>query len=99
MFWKVRPIPSAVIACGGMFTTSAPSNTIDPDVGLYTPVSWLKNVVLPAPLGPISATIEPRGIVKSMSSEARRPPNSLRTFVATRRLPSSLISRRPGCGR
>ena len=34
MFWNVRPMPSAVIACGGMSTTSVPSNRIDPDVGL-----------------------------------------------------------------
>ena len=34
MFWNVRPMPSAVIACGGMLTTSVPSNTIEPDVGL-----------------------------------------------------------------
>ena len=33
MFWNVRPIPSATIACGGFPTTSVPSNTIDPDVG------------------------------------------------------------------
>ena len=98
MFWNVRPIPRAVIACGGMWTTSVPSNTIDPDVGLYTPVSWLKKVVLPAPFGPISATIAPRGMTKSMSSEAMSPPNSFRTFVATSRLSSGLISRPSGCG-
>ncbi len=79
MFWNVRPMPSAVIAWGGRSTTSTPSNRIDPDVGLYTPVSWLKNVVLPAPFGPISATMEPRAIVKSMSSVATSPPNSLRS--------------------
>ena len=86
MFWNVRPTPSAAIACGGFPDDLRPSNTIEPEVGLYTPVSRLKNVVLPAPFGPISATIEPRGIVKSTSSvTAMRPPNSLRTCVATRR--------------
>ncbi len=34
MFWNVRPMPRAVIACGGMLTTSVPSNTIEPEVGL-----------------------------------------------------------------
>ena len=34
MFWKVRPMPSAVIACGGLSLTSTPSNTIRPSVGL-----------------------------------------------------------------
>ena len=35
MFWNVRPMPSAVIACGGRSsTTSVPSNTIEPEVGV-----------------------------------------------------------------
>src|SRR4029453_6857763 len=51
----------------------------------------LKNVVLPAPFGPISETTAPRGIVKSTSSVATRPPNSLRTCSATRRLPFWLL--------
>src|SRR5262245_62888531 len=37
----------------------------------------------------MSATIEPRGIVKSTSSVATRPPNSFRTFSATSRLSGS----------
>src|SRR6266508_2447021 len=45
----------------------------------------LKNVVLPAPFGPIRLTIERSGIVKSRSLTARRPPNSLRAFSATSR--------------
>src|SRR6266511_3889298 len=51
----------------------------------------LKNVVLPAPFGPIRLTIRPRGIVKSTSSVATSPPNSLRTFSATSRLPFPLL--------
>src|ERR1700674_1347099 len=38
----------------------------------------LKNVVFPAPFGPIRLTIDPLGTVKSTSSTATRPPNSLR---------------------
>ena len=34
MFWNVRPIPSSVIACGGLSLTSTPSKTICPPVGL-----------------------------------------------------------------
>src|SRR6185503_2607330 len=45
----------------------------------------LKKVVLPAPFGPISETIDPCGIVKSMLFVATRPPNSLRTVSATSR--------------
>src|SRR3954447_20770942 len=39
----------------------------------------LKNVVLPAPFGPIRLTIVCCGMVKSTSSTATRPPNSLRS--------------------
>ena len=85
MFWNVRPIPRSVIACGGFAVTSSPSKTIVPPVGLYTPVSMLKKVVLPAPFGPMSDTIERSGMTKSTSFTATSPPNSLRTAVATRR--------------
>src|SRR6185437_10204787 len=44
----------------------------------------LKNVVLPAPFGPISETIAPRGTVKSTSLLATRPPNSLRSCRVSR---------------
>src|SRR5262245_59135057 len=44
----------------------------------------LKNVVLPAPFGPIRLTIDPSGMVKSTSSTAVRPPNSLRSCSALR---------------
>src|SRR5918994_1872395 len=54
----------------------------------------LKKVVLPAPFGPISETIEPCGIVKLTSFVAIRPPNSLRTSSATSR---SVILAVPVC--
>src|SRR5215212_11789739 len=52
----------------------------------------LKKVVLPAPFGPISETIEASGIVKSTSFVAIRPPNSFRTLSARRR---SVIAQLP----
>src|SRR4051794_186446 len=51
----------------------------------------LKNVVLPAPFGPIRLTTFPRGIVKLTSSDATSPPNSLRMCSATRSSPCSLL--------
>src|SRR5919109_2931928 len=54
----------------------------------------LKKVVLPAPFGPIRLTTDPRGIVKSTSSVATCPPNSLRTLSATTRLPFWLLMSR-----
>src|SRR6185436_9547681 len=44
----------------------------------------LKNVVLPAPFGPIRPTMRPVGIAKSTSFTAIRPPNTLRTRSAAR---------------
>src|SRR6266568_7290743 len=43
----------------------------------------LKNVVFPAPFGPIRLTIEPVGTMKSTSSTATRPPNSLRSICVS----------------
>jgi hypothetical protein len=55
-----------------------------PVSGRSKPVSRLKNVVLPAPFGPISAVILPRSISKCSTSTARRPPNVRTTSSATR---------------
>ena len=87
MFWKVRPMPSAVTSCGlrdfslepFWNTIALPSNSISPAVGTYAPVIMLKNVVLPAPLGPMSDTIARRGMSKSTLLTASRPPNRLVT--------------------
>src|SRR3954470_7942562 len=78
MFWKVRPIPRSVNACGGFPVMSSFANQTRPFVGLYTPVSMLKNVVFPAPFGPMSETIALAGTLNSTSSTATSPPNSLR---------------------
>jgi hypothetical protein len=34
MFWNVRPMPRAVIACGGLPVMSAPSKTTRPAVAV-----------------------------------------------------------------
>src|SRR6476646_213743 len=54
----------------------------------------LKNVVLPAPFGPMRATIDPTGIVKSTSSTATSPPNSLRSAIVSRRSSVTALLRR-----
>ncbi len=82
MFWKVRATPSPVMMSGRARVTSRVPKMIRPPVGLYRPVSMLKNVVLPAPLGPISETIERSGIVIDTPPTATRPPNSLTTSSA-----------------
>src|SRR5215510_2250151 len=54
---------------------SSPSNTIRPLVGRITPVRELKNVDLPAPLGPMIPRISPRGTEMLTLLTAARPPN------------------------
>src|SRR5919109_2277409 len=56
----------------------------------------LKNVVLPAPFGPIRLTIERSGMSKSTSLTATRPPKTLVIPRASRMLPfSSATGRAP----
>ena len=58
---------------------STPSSRIWPESGLSAPVIRLKNVLLPAPLGPITAVSEPSAKSSVTSSVALTPPNDLRT--------------------
>jgi hypothetical protein len=48
-------MPSSHTACGGSAVRSRPAKRMDPLLGDTTPLSMLIMVVLPAPLGPISA--------------------------------------------
>ena len=58
--WKVRAIPARQMACGGNRVMSRASNSMLPAAALYSPVTTLKNVVLPEPFGPIKPRISPR---------------------------------------
>src|SRR5664279_79300 len=52
------------------------------------PVTQLKKVVLPAPLGPIRATISPSKMSRLTVSTARRPPKSMvRSLTSSSFLP------------
>jgi hypothetical protein len=73
--WKVRTMPRRATLKAGMPARFCPSNSQDPVSGWSKPVSRLKNVVLPAPLGPIRAVIAPRWISTWSTSTAVRPPN------------------------
>src|SRR3972149_4602402 len=82
-------MPSTAISCGANPTPLTPSKRIVPWVGSSSPVIWLKNVVLPAPLGPISETMPRHGMSKSMSLLACRPPYSFVRPRTSTRLPDS----------
>src|SRR5438270_13987868 len=53
---------------------SSPPKTIRPASGRSSPASWPMKVVLPAPLGPITACVSPSRTSKSMPSLARSAP-------------------------
>ena len=59
MIWKVRDMPSRQIWWLGRPAIGWPANRISPAVGLTVPVITLNSVVLPAPLGPMTARTSP----------------------------------------
>ena len=64
-------------------------------IGSYTPVMQLKAVVLPAPLGPIRATISPWFTSRDRSFTATPPPNCMVTCSSRRTFSTWLISPPP----
>ena len=77
MFWKVRAMPFSAMRLGFSPVMFCAFSEIMPLVGLYTPVIMLKAVVLPAPFGPISATISLFPMVMLRLLTAIRPPNCI----------------------
>src|SRR5688572_33134027 len=70
-------MPDREITLGGWPVMSLPLNRIRPEVGRSTPVTQLKNVLLPAPFGPITARISPRLISKLTLLSAVKPPKRM----------------------
>jgi hypothetical protein len=59
----------------------------------------LKNVVFPAPFGPIMETIARSGMSKVTRSTARRPPKALVTSIAFSSVPSAAAADSGSSGR
>src|SRR5574338_570647 len=64
--------------CTGSPAMSWPRNRMRPESGASSPNNWPINVVLPAPLGPITAWISPGSTSRLRSSVAASAPNDLR---------------------
>jgi len=60
--WNVRTMPISAVLCAATLSKGVPLKLQVPVSGVSKPVIRLKKVVLPAPLGPMSAVIEPRWI-------------------------------------
>src|SRR5882724_877038 len=67
-------MPSRAVACWGIPVMSAPSNQMRPEVGAVSPEIRRKNVVLPAPLGPMIDRSSPRRTLTSTPDTAMRLP-------------------------
>ena len=77
--WKVRAMPHRTRALAARSVTSAPSSRTRPSSGISFPVRRLRKVVLPAPLGPMSAVIPPSGSERSTPATATKSANDLRS--------------------
>src|SRR5688572_9154634 len=73
--WKERAMPRCAMRCEGVPAISRPSKTMRPEVGVCWPVSRLKNVVLPAPFGPITEWSDPCCTWIDTAFTAVRAPN------------------------
>ena len=70
-------MPAREIRLGGSPVMSAPLSRMRPEVGRSTPVTQLKNVLLPAPFGPMMARISPRRISRLTLLSAVSPPKRM----------------------
>src|SRR5262245_12949113 len=80
VIWYERAMPRWEIRSGDRPVMSSPANRIVPEVGRRTPVRQLKNVLLPAPLGPMMARTSPLGTEKSTALRAVSPPKRTVSF-------------------
>src|SRR5579885_1363105 len=90
-FWKVRRMPRAAISCGARFWISSPRKRMRPAAIAALPVTALKSVVLPAPLGPMRAQTSPAATAKETASTALRPPKRTVTSARSRRGAASAV--------
>ena len=70
----LTPTPRAATACTGQLVVSSPRMNTCPSVGRRRPVTQRKNVLFPAPLGPIRQRSSLSFRVKSTWSTATTPP-------------------------
>jgi len=86
VIWKVRAMPRHTRRAGNSAEISSPSKMMRPELCFRKPLMVLKNVVLPAPLGPMIARNSPGSTVIEILLTATRLPKSLETFSTFNRL-------------
>ena len=80
----VRLMPSRLISCGLSPVMSRPLKNTRPLSAASKPETRLKNVVLPAPFGPMMACRRPLGMLRLSLSTAVKPPKLLVKFSVRR---------------
>src|SRR5438552_3906492 len=93
--WKLRESPRRLMRQGREPAISSPCILIDPLVGAKRPLTRLKRVDLPAPLGPMIAWRSPAGISSETPRMMRVAPKLLRTS-SSRSAPSATSGSGPG---
>jgi hypothetical protein len=101
VIWYDLAMPRRDTRCWGSPVMSAPANHTRPDDGAISPETRRKNVVLPAPLGPMIERSSPRRTVTSteltairlpkerVSRSVRRRTSAAGALMATRAMMSS----------
>src|SRR6267142_1985169 len=87
-------MPCRAMSGGGRPAISTPLSRMRPLSGFSAPVTRLKNVLFPAPLGPITAVSDPSEKLNEISSAALTPPNDLESCCT-----SSMASHSPSGAR
>src|SRR5262249_37938525 len=86
--WNVRASPSRAITCGSRPAMSSPRKRIAPSPR-EMPLTQLSTLVLPAPLGPMSANSSPCSTARDTPSSTVRPPKRrVRCSTASSAIPS-----------
>src|SRR2546425_11917290 len=75
VIWYERAMALREIRFGGSPAMSSSANRMRPALGCSTPVTQLKNVDLPAPLGPMMARISPAGAAAPRAARAGEAPD------------------------
>ena len=87
-------MPLATRASGDSAEMSSSPSLIAPEVGAKKPLMRLKNVVLPAPFGPMIARSSPGSIASETPSTAIRLPKCLETLSTSEQAHAAALPRK-----
>ena len=92
-YWNDMKIPAQERSSGDIASRSLPMNVMLPSVTVYNglPVSTLDNVLLPAPLGPMTAWISPFLMTRSMPYRVSFSPTEACTPLISNNISFAII--------